>query len=131
MKIGQAEAIVEFGGEGFSKDAVAFSFVTLDGQRHEFGMKVEDVPFFIAGMVTLTRQSKELNGPLGEPEMTDEVKTLRGVQTTGVIASEGQTDDELSLLVHTGGFPIKFATTPEAMSSLVADLERLATKGQA
>ena len=131
MKIGEAEAIVEFGGEGFAKDAVAFSFVTLDGQRHEFAMKVEDVPFFIAGMVTLTRQSKELNGPLSEPEVTDELHRLRGVQTTGVIAMEGQTADELSLLVHTGGFPIKFTMTPEAISTLVADLQRLGTKGEA
>ncbi len=131
MKIGEEQAITEFGGEGFSKDAVAFSFVTLDGRRHEFAMKVDDVPFFIAGMVTLTRQSKELNEPLGGPEVNDELRTLRSVQTTGVIAIEGQADDELSLVVHTGGFPIKFATTPEAMASLVADLERLGSTGRA
>lgn len=131
MKIGEEQAIVEFGGEGFAKDAVAFSFVTLDGKRHEFAMKVDDVPFFIAGMVTLTRQSKELNGPLTGPEANEELRTLRGVMTTGVIAMEGRTADELSLLVHTGGFPIKFTMTPEAISTLVSDLERLGTKGQA
>lgn len=124
-KIGQSEAIVEYGGEGFSPDAVAFSLKTLDGQQHQFGMKVEDVPYFVAGLITLARQSTELAGPLKAPEPGDALPQTRSLVTTGVTASSGTDGSEPTLVVHTGGFPMKFATTPEAMLDLVADLERL------
>lgn len=124
MKINEQQAVVEYGGDGFSPDAVAFTLKTLDGTTHQFAMKADDVQYFVAGLVTLARQSAELNGPLPQLERGAE-PPARPMMSTGVAAIADRGTGDAMLVVHTGGFPMKFSTSPNAMFELVSDLEQL------